>query len=335
MSPLIVYFFVFISVSAAVALMCLLFIRDESAVQLRLNELTHQSSFDVRPPQARAGRSLVTAIRSALASFGSWAHPTAASPVAARLQFIRAGIYAPSASSVMTAVRLMMMLVPMAIGLAAVAVYGIDLRLVLMGGAPIAVAGMYLPAFWLAQKTKKRKLILNRSLPDFLDVMIVCLESGMSFESALQRTSEELQEAHPKLAGELGIVQREIALGQPVENALENFAFRANLDVVRLLAVNVQQSRRLGVRLADNLRTHADILRTKRENRAEELAQKAAVKILMPTLLFIFPTIFVVLVGPAFYQVRDTFLQQREAQLMTDDELLQPGELSADPNASY
>lgn len=303
MNPLIIYFFVFASASAAAALICLLFIRDESAVQVRLNELNQQSVIGVRPPAASAGGSVGGNIKGGLVRIGSLFHRAGSS--SDRLTFIRAGIYAPNASSFMTSVRVLMMTVPVALGLLTLMIYDIDYRLALIGGAPAGVGGMLLPAAWLRHKTNKRKTSLRRALPDFLDVVVVCLESGMSFESSLQRATDELVEAHPTLTAELGIVQREIALGKPAEQALQNFAFRADLDVVRLLATNVQQSRKLGIRIADNLRTHADILRTKRENRAEELAQKAAIKILMPTLLFIFPAIFVVLVGPAVFQIRE------------------------------
>ncbi len=147
--------------------------------------------------------------------------------------------------------------------------------------------------------------------------MVVCLESGMSFESSLQRSTDELREAHPTLCTELCIVQREVALGKPIEKALENFASRVDLDVVKILATNVQQSRKIGIRIAENLRTHADMLRTKRENQAEEMAQKAAIKILMPTLLCIFPAIFVVLVGPAVFQIQDNLKLQGEASEVT------------------
>jgi tight adherence protein C len=224
----------------------------------------------------------------------------------------------------MTSVRVLLMTVPVAVGMLAVVVYKIDYRLALIAGGPVGVGGMLLPAAWLRHKTNRRKTNLRRALPDFLDVVVVCLESGMSFESSLQRATDELAEAHPTLAAELGIVQREIALGKPTEQALENFAFRADLDVVRMLATNVQQSRKLGIRIADNLRTHADILRTKRENRAEELAQKAAIKILMPTLIFIFPAIFVVLVGPAAFQIRENLPSKHKTQTTAETQSVDP-----------
>ena len=199
------------------------------------------------------------------------------------------------------------MLAPITIGMGIAALGWCSSTSVVILSGPAAVLGMLLPAWWLRRQVRRRQTVLRRSLPDFLDVVIVCLESGMSFESALQRTTEELHDAHPVLAFELDLVQREISIGKKVEDALLHFSHRSGLDVVRILATNVQQARRLGIRMADNLRTHADILRTQRENRAEEMAQKAAVKILFPTLLCIFPAIFVVLVGPAALEIQANF----------------------------
>ena len=130
----------------------------------------------------------------------------------------------------------------------------------------------------------------------------------MSFESALQRVTDELRVAHPVLTGELAIVQREITLGSTTDDALQNFAMRSDIDVLKTLATFVQQSRQFGASMAETLRIHSDMLREKRELRAEELAQKASVKILFPTLLFIFPAIFVVPIGPAVIVIQEKFV---------------------------
>lgn len=319
MNPLVVYGFVFVSVSAAVALVCLLFVRDDSAVQLRLNELSKQPILEHHRPTAPAPPSPGGICKSAIAWLGSYVNPHGSSVDGTRLRLIHAGIYAPSAVSFMTAVRLLAIAIPVAATMAVGAVHG-SLRLSMIYAPVAGAVGMVAPTIWLVRKVGKRKMILSRSLPDFLDVMVVCLESGMSFESSLQRTTEELLEAHPELAGELEIVQREITLGKTVETALENLAMRSDLAVIRLLATNVQQSRKLGIRLADNLRTHADLLRRKRENRAEEMAHKAAVKILLPSLLCIFPAIFVVMVGPAYFQIQDTFSKNGTMQVTAADD---------------
>ncbi len=330
MNPLVVYGFVFVSVSAAVALLCLLFVRDDAAVHVRLRELNERPIADIRRPQAPAPVPLGGVFKNAIVRLGSRLHPHGSAVDGTRMRLINAGIYAPSAVSIMTAVRLFAITLPVAVAIAWGAFDG-SIRLAMIC-APVAGAiGMAVPTMWLVRKVAKRKITLSRSLPDFLDVMVVCLESGMSFESSLQRTTAELQEAHPELAGELEIVQREITLGKTVDKALDNLALRSGLAVIRLLATNVQQSRKLGIRLADNLRTHADMLRRKREDRAEELAHKAAVKILLPTLLCIFPAIFVVMVGPAYFQIHDTFSARGTTQVTAEENsMARPGNVSVD-----
>jgi tight adherence protein C len=149
-----------------------------------------------------------------------------------------------------------------------------------------------------------------KSLPDFLDLMVTCVQAGLSLNGALQRVTEELAVAHPVLAGEMGIVERQIELGAAPDLALRNFAERSDLAAIATLSTLVEQARRFGTSVSDALRTHAETIREQREQRAEEMAQKAAVKILFPTLLLIFPAIFVVLVGPAAVQITRTFASQ-------------------------
>jgi tight adherence protein C len=174
-------------------------------------------------------------------------------------------------------------------------------------GVVIGGIGWTLPSSWLGWMKARRQLVLRNSLPDFLDLISTCLQSGLSFEAALQRVSDELRTAHPLLAGEMSVVQREIEFGKSPEQALRDFAERSDLDALRTLSTFVEQSRRFGSSMAETLQTHADMLRTQREQRAEERAQKAAVKILFPTLLFIFPPILVVLAGPAAIQLQERF----------------------------
>jgi tight adherence protein C len=210
------------------------------------------------------------------------------------------------------------MVSPVLVCVALLGLQQINPRPLMLVAACAGCLGFVLPAAWLRWKINRRQSNLREALPDFLDIIVVCLEGGMSFESALQRTTDELQEAHPALARELVIVQRELAIGRAADDALQNMARRTGLPVLKTLANNVRQARRLGIRLAEDLRTQAAILRTQREQRAEELAQKASVKILFPTLIFIFPTIFVVVVGPAAFQIREMFAESSD-EVSTQD----------------
>ncbi|QDT34169.1 type II secretion system F family protein [Thalassoglobus polymorphus] len=159
--------------------------------------------------------------------------------------------------------------------------------------------GMLLPGLWLDRQKKRRLILLVKAIPDFLDLLITCMASGLSLEAAIKRVSDEIGHAHPLLRSELTRVQNEMNLGESVDNAMLSFAERTGCKPIKSLAVLCQQSRKYGTKISEALRAHADLLRTQRELLAEERAQKATVKILLPVLFLIFPAVFVVLAGPA------------------------------------
>jgi tight adherence protein C len=183
----------------------------------------------------------------------------------------------------------------------------LPLHLALSAACLLACVGLVLPYLWLERAITHHRRELQYSLPDFLDIMTICLEAGLSLQDTLRRVGEELRLARPALAGELRIVQRDIELGATVDQALRRFATRSRCDGVRTLSAFIREAGRFGTNIAEALRSHADMLRTQREQAAEENAQKASVKILLPTLLLIFPAIFVVLVFPAIIQIQVAF----------------------------
>lgn len=187
-----------------------------------------------------------------------------------------------------------------------------------IGAGIIGCAAYLLPWIWLRRRKAVRHRILNRSLPDVLDLMVTCLDAGMSLEAVIQRVSQEVGFVHELLADELRRVQREMELGAPPDRALQSFADRTDAEIVRSLATVCHQSRKYGARISESLRTHADMLRDQREQSAEEAAQKASVKILFPTLLCLFPAIFVVLAGPAAIQIAENFTG-KQAQTSTTE----------------
>ena len=142
-------------------------------------------------------------------------------------------------------------------------------------------------------------------MPDALDLLVICLEGGLSLPASLRRVGGELRTAHPLLALELNIVQREIQLGSSPGESLQKLGVRTDLEEIRSMAAVITQAERFGASLVKSLRVHAETLRTKRQQYAEEMAAKAAVKVLFPTLLFIFPAIFVVILGPAAFQIME------------------------------
>jgi tight adherence protein C len=183
----------------------------------------------------------------------------------------------------------------------------VPLHLTLAAACLLACVGMLMPYLWLERAITRHRRELQYSLPDFLDIMTICLEAGLSLQDTLRRVGEELRLAHPTLAGELRIVQRDIELGATVDQGLKRFATRSRCDGIRTLSAFIREAGRFGTNIAEALRGHADMLRTQREQAAEENAQKASVKILLPTLLLIFPAIFVVLVFPAIIQIQVAF----------------------------
>jgi tight adherence protein C len=222
-------------------------------------------------------------------------------------QLIQAGIYNPNALLAFFVARTGLTIIPPMLGVIAAASGAATPRIALWWSASFGFAGIILPTLWLESKIRRRHNILRQSLADFLDLMIVCLQSGVSLQGTVQCVSDELRIAHPEFAGELNIVQRDISLGVTVDASLRRFAVRSGCDGVGALAKFVREAQRLGTQLTEALRLHADMLRTQRENAAEETAQKAAVKILIPTLFLILPAVFIVLAGPAVIQIQQVF----------------------------
>ena len=140
-----------------------------------------------------------------------------------------------------------------------------------------------------------------------MDGIVICLEGGLSLQAAVQRVSSELKTAHPLLAREMNIIEREIQLGQTPGEAFLNMGARTDLEEMRTLASVINQSDRFGASLVRALRVHAETLRLRRHQHAQERAQKAAVKVLFPTILCIFPAMFVVILGPAVYRFMTAF----------------------------
>lgn len=174
-------------------------------------------------------------------------------------------------------------------------------------GGCLVIVGLIGPSFWLDRMKRTRQSNFRRALPDALDVLVICLEGGLSLAAGLRRVSTELRTAHPALASELAIVQREVQLGLTSGEALKKMGERSDLEEVRSLASVILQSERLGASLVKSLRVHAESIRLKRYQRAEEKAAVAATKVLFPTLLFILPAVFVVVLGPAAFRLIDMF----------------------------
>ena len=165
---------------------------------------------------------------------------------------------------------------------------------------------LILPKFLLESKIKMRRKVVTRQLPDVLDILTVSVESGLSFDSALAKVVEK---NYGELATEFKKVLNEIQLGKTRREALKNMSVRCDADDVRLFISSIIQAEQLGVSIGKVLRIQADQMRIKRRQRAEELAIKAPVKMLLPLVIFVLPGIFVVILGPAIVQVKNMFFR--------------------------
>jgi tight adherence protein C len=144
-------------------------------------------------------------------------------------------------------------------------------------------------------------------LPDVLDLLVICIEAGLSMDQATSRTAEELALAHPAVCDELGIVVLEQRAGRARSDAWKQFADRTGVDSVRNLVTVLIQSEQLGTSVAKTLRVHSDTLRTQRRQKVEEQAAKTTVKLVFPLVLFIFPSLFLVTLGPAAIIMAESF----------------------------
>jgi len=166
-----------------------------------------------------------------------------------------------------------------------------------------AAIGYYLPTVVLEWITRRRQRELFEAFPDALDLIIVCVEAGLGLDMAIAKTAEEMKIRSPELAGELEMMGLELRVGSSRERALRNLAMRTGLDEVSTFATMLIQADRFGTSLAESLRVHADSLRTRRRLRAEEAAAKIPLKLLFPLIFFIFPSLLLVLLGPAMIQI--------------------------------
>lgn len=162
-----------------------------------------------------------------------------------------------------------------------------------------AACGYYAPAYWLRRAIAARKDALQRAIPDALDLMVVCVEAGLGLDQAIGRVGEEVKRAHPELSDELNMLTLELRTGVARQEALRNLAHRTDLEEVRNLVALLVQTDRFGTSIGQALRVHADSMRTTRRLKAEELAAKLPVKLLIPLIFFIFPSMFMVVIGPA------------------------------------
>jgi tight adherence protein C len=167
--------------------------------------------------------------------------------------------------------------------------------------------GFMAPDIWLGMRISSRQKLIRRGLPDVLDLLIVCVEAGLSLDQAVVRTSEELNRSNSAIGDELSMVVLEQRAGCPRIDAWKHLADRTNENSVRSVVSTLIQSEQFGTSIAKTLRVHSETLRTKRVQQIEEQAAKTGIKILFPLVLLIFPSVFVVTLGPAVILMMESF----------------------------
>ncbi len=274
-------------------------------VRERLHEVAGRTALEGAPETSKWRRRVARAAR----PMAKLAAPKEEEEIGrVRARFMNAGFREESAPIIYFGAK-----TALAIALPLLLVFFGDLRewkgnLPLVGLLGSAAFGYYLPNVILARLTERRQRELFESFPDALDLLIVCVESGLSLDAAIARTAAEIHVRSRHLAEELSLVGMELRLGATRERALRNLATRTGLDEIASFVAMMLQADRFGTSIGDSMRVQADSLRVRRRQRAEEMAAKIPLKMLFPLIFCIFPSLLLVLMGPAMIQIYRTLL---------------------------
>ncbi len=173
----------------------------------------------------------------------------------------------------------------------------------------MAIMGYYFPDLWLRFKIARRKEVILKAFPDALDLLVVCVEAGMGLDSAINRVAKEIKLNYTVLSDELTLYNLELRAGKLRKDALKNLAMRTDLDEVNNLVTLLIQTDKFGTSVAQALKVYSDTMRTQRYQRAEEMAAKIPVKLIFPLILFIFPSLFVAILGPAVINIYEVIIK--------------------------
>jgi tight adherence protein C len=301
MDPIILMMFGAIFLSIAVATGTLFwFFSDPQFAQRRLQQITPSSVSLSADPVSLVG----TTVSPMAKKFRSFVPKSPKDMGRIELMLAGAGFYGAWPA---TMYALAQMILPLCIIAVAVTKFGTS-STTLIFGALAAALGYYAPDLWLAHAIEKRKKSISDGLPDAIDLLIVCIESGSGIDQALGRVAEELAIAYPALAREMEMIATETRAGKPRLEAFRNFAERTKVEDVRSLVAMLIQTDRFGTSIGQALRTHADTSRTKRRQRAEEKAAKLGVKLLFPLVFCLFPAFYLVVIGPSIIRIFREFV---------------------------
>ena len=227
-----------------------------------------------------------------------------------RMRFLQAGIQNTNAVFIFWGVKLILAFCLAALFLVAKFRFHIILQPMHTAGIALmlALTGIYLPDIWLKNRTNRRRETLSNSFPDALDLMVVCVEAGVGLDSTFNRVAEEFGMSNRELSQEFSLVTLELRAGKSRQDAMNNLARRTGLDEIKDFAGLMIQTLKFGTSISHALRLYADTFRTNRRQKAEEMAAKIPVKLTIPTALFIFPSLLVVILGPAGIRIAQNFI---------------------------
>ncbi|MGP7734152.1 type II secretion system F family protein [Oceanimonas smirnovii] len=225
-----------------------------------------------------------------------------------RTLLVHAGFQKSSAYSVFVGIRVITVLSALLLAFVAFNLLTqLPLNIIFMVMLGVGYIAYILPVFILERLANKRMTQLKLAMPDALDLLVVCTEAGMGFKAALQRVAGEIGMSHEELAEELSLISAKLRAGFTMQQAFEEFILRTGLEDFRSLNVAINQCIQLGTSIAETLRVYADEYRIKRKQEAEELAAKVGTKMIFPLVLFIWPSFFIVAIGPALIKVFRVF----------------------------
>jgi tight adherence protein C len=281
----------------AYALSGLVFSRDPVVKRLRSAEVLEGPTLRA---DRRPGREVVVPVveRIGHAAAKPFMPKSAAKQNTLRRKLMYAGYYSSSAMEMIVGVQVILLAGGLVSGYMIGSIFGGLSTYVFLYA--FGVCGFFLPRLWLSRQIKLRRRAMDSALPDALDLLVVCVESGLTLDAAIQRVGQEIALAHPEISKEFGITNMETRVGVSRIDALRNLGQRTGCASLQSLAAMLVQTERFGTSIAQALRVHAESLRVKRQHSAEEQAAKTTVKLAFPVVLFIFPTLMVVLGGPAF-----------------------------------
>src|SRR3990172_7076919 len=280
-------------------------VRDRDPVVTRLRDLRARA-LAARPSQVEGRPPFFVEILAALGGF----MPTGESSETLRSGLERAGIRAPRAGLIFIGSKIVLAAV-CAVGWIGVNWYlARPLGSIAFQAAIAGVVGFYLPTLWLYLRGEARKSSLVQALPDALDLLVVCVEAGLGLNAAIERVGQEIAIASPALSDELLLSNQEIRTGVARPDALRRLARRTGVQDIYSLTAMLIQADKLGTSIAQSLRAHAESMRTKRRQRAEQAARKAGIKLAFPLVFLIFPALLVVILGPAAIQLMQAIAAQ-------------------------